>query len=141
MTEENEALKAQLETLKLEKVALLKEKQNASNKLLLAESKLEAVSMQEAYANAFMAQLTNDNQRLKEEVETLNKKLRENQGGYVKTILKDNNHTKRQLLSEFEEKIQSKEMANLEETQRYEARIAQLNLKVAQLESQLASKY
>jgi hypothetical protein len=37
----------------------------------------------------------------------------------VQTILKDSNQTKKQLLSEFEERIQSKEMANLEETQRY----------------------
>lgn len=66
--------------------------------------------------------------------------MRENSNGYVKTILKDNNQTTRQLVSEFEEKIQSKEMANMEEKQRYESKISELQLKVAQLESRLSSK-
>lgn len=57
--------------------------------------------MQEAYANAAMVQFVNENQRLKEEVESLNKKIKESSGGYVKTILKDNNQTTKQLLSEF----------------------------------------
>jgi hypothetical protein len=137
--EENECLKGQLENAQLEKVSLLKEKQNASNKLLLAETRLEALAMQETYSSAAMAGLTADNQRLKEETETLARKLRENAGGYVKTILKDNNQTTQQLLSEFEQKIHSKEVANMEEKQRYEDRIAELNLRVAHLESRLAS--
>jgi hypothetical protein len=36
LSEENQALKAERETISLEKVSLLKEKQNAANKLLLA---------------------------------------------------------------------------------------------------------
>jgi hypothetical protein len=75
--------------------------------------------MQETYFNASLASLTTDNQRLREENETLDRKLRENSNGYVKTILKDSNQTTRQLVSEFEEKIHSKEMANMEEKQRY----------------------
>ena len=97
--------------------------------------------MQETYFNASLASLTTDNQRLREENLTLDRKLRENSNGYVKTILKDNNQTTRQLVSEFEEKIQSKEMANMEEKQRYESKISELQLKVAQLESRLSSKW
>jgi hypothetical protein len=117
-------LKNDLETANLEKVALLKEKQNASNKLLLAETKLEALTMQENFSNATLASLTAENQRLREESETLSRKLRESSGGYVKTILKDNNQTTQRLVSEFEEKIYSKEMANMEEKQRYETKIS-----------------
>lgn len=46
---------------------------------------------------------------MKEDNQTLSKRMKENGGGaYVKTILKDNNHTKEQLLNEFQEKINSK---------------------------------
>jgi len=36
LTQENEALKAEIEAISLEKVSLLKEKQNACNKLLVS---------------------------------------------------------------------------------------------------------
>jgi len=39
-------------------VSSTKEKQNALNKLLVAETKLEALQMQEKYINASLIQLT-----------------------------------------------------------------------------------
>jgi hypothetical protein len=45
-------------------------------------------------------------------LEGLNKRLSQNSGAYVKTVLKDNNQTTKQLLAEFEQKIYSKELEN-----------------------------
>jgi hypothetical protein len=80
--------------------------------------------MQDTFTNATIASLTAESQRLREENDALSRRLRENSGGYVKTILKDNNQTTQRLVSEFEEKIHSKEMANMEEKQRYETKIS-----------------
>ena len=82
-------------------MSLLKEKQNACNKLIVAEAKLEAITMQNTFVSATLAQTTADNQRLGEEIAALSKKLKEGSGSYVKTILKDSNQTKKDLLTEF----------------------------------------
>lgn len=55
--------------------------------------------MQETFTNATIATLTAESQRLREENEVLSRKLRESSGGYVKTILKDNNQTTQRLVS------------------------------------------
>lgn len=68
--------------------------------------------MQESFLNTSLVQITTENFKLKQEVDTLNRRLSQNSGAYVKTVLKDNNQTTKQLLSEFEQKIYSKEMAN-----------------------------
>ena len=133
LTQENETLKAQVQTISLEKVALLKQKQNACNMLLVSQSRLEAAKMQENFLNTSLVQLTTQNFKIQEEVQTLNKRLSENSGAYVKTVLKDNNQTTKQLLSEFEQKIYNKEMANSQQILKYEAKVAQLNRKVAEL--------
>jgi hypothetical protein len=140
LTKENEVLREELERSKLEKSGLVKEKQNAVNKLVVAESKLEAVRMEDQYLKASFAEITAENERLREENQTLGKKIQESSGGYVKTILKDSNQTKELLLNEFQKKINSKEMVNRQEIEKYELKVAQLNRKVAHLEAQLVSK-
>ena len=96
--------------------------------------------MEDQYLKASFAEITAENERLREENQTLGKKIQESSGGYVKTILKDSNQTKELLLNEFQKKINSKEMVNRQEIEKYELKVAQLNRKVAHLEAQLVSK-
>jgi hypothetical protein len=49
-------LKKELETSKIEKLHLTKEKQNSCNKLIVAEARLEALTMQESFINASLTQ-------------------------------------------------------------------------------------
>lgn len=140
LTIENEALRQEVERSKLEKTALVKEKQNAVNKLVVAESKLEALQMEDQYLKASFAEVAAENERLREENAGLGRRVQESAGGYVKTILKDSNQTKELLLNEFQKKINSKEMVNRQEMEKYEQKVAQLNRKVAHLEAQLLSK-
>lgn len=58
LAQENDALKAEVEAISLEKVALLKQKQNACNKLLVSQSRLEAAKMQESFLNTSLVQMT-----------------------------------------------------------------------------------
>ena len=67
LTIENEALRQEVERSKLEKTALVKEKQNAVNKLVVAESKLEALQMEDQYLKASFAEVAAENERLREE--------------------------------------------------------------------------
>lgn len=86
--------------------------------------------MQEQLINASLTQKEADISRLTEENDVLNKRIRQNEGG-VKTVFKDSDA--KQLIAEFQEKINAKELASREEVQRYEDQISSLNLTIAQL--------
>ena len=63
----------------------------------------------------------------------MNKKIIEKTNHTVKVIRQDSNQSTDHLISEFQEKLYQKEMSNSESMRLYETKIAELNLKVAQL--------
>ena len=92
---ENSKLKTEVEQLKLDKLALMKDKQNAVNKLVVAESRLEALQKQEEFFNSSLQSVTGEAERLKGENRKLEKKLSQGGGVVVHKEIKDSEETTR----------------------------------------------